>query len=262
MFDHLPTDSTPPVAPPSRRTLRDLAYDAAVSTVVGVVMLYTYRRRLLRAIRDLAETVIMALVLFLAINAVSQRIRVDSVSMQPTLFAGDFVLVNKLAYRFGSPARGDVVVFKYPPDPTQIPYIKRIIGLPGDHIHISDGKVYINGQLLLEPYLKVSTNRGGDWTVPANSIFVMGDNRNNSSDSRSWGFVPIENIIGKAEFIYLPFDHWAWLSFPSAIAAGPDNALPQPTVTAPPNEVIAYPTPQDSLPTEAPHLEGSPTPYP
>jgi signal peptidase I len=173
-----------------------------------------------RTLLDTFETILLSLVLFLAINAVSERIRVESVSMQPTLFAGDMVIVNKLAYRFNNaPHRGDVIVFKYPPDPDSIPYIKRIVGLPGDQVHIADGKVYINGDLIDEPYLKVSTDRGGDWTVPDRQLFVMGDNRNNSRDSRSWGFVPFENIIGRAELIYLPPQHWAFLHQNIAVAS-------------------------------------------
>ncbi len=170
--------------------------------------------------RDVLETVILALVLFLAINAISERIRVESISMQPTLYPGDYVIVNKLAYRLtNTPHRGDVIVFKYPPNPEQIPYIKRVIGLSGDKVHIADGKIYINGELMLEPYLKVTTNRGGDWTVPTGQLFVMGDNRNNSSDSRSWGFVPFANIIGRAELVYLPPQHWAFLHQNIAVAS-------------------------------------------
>jgi signal peptidase I len=169
---------------------------------------------------DVLETVGLSLVLFLGINAVSARIRVESISMQPTLYAGDYVIVNKIAYKLGTPERGDVIVFRFPPDPAREPYIKRVIGLPGDHLHIEDGKVYINGELLIEPYLRVQTERGGDWTVPEDSLFVMGDNRNNSSDSRAWGMVPEENIIGRALVIYWPPNQWGVLSFPYATAAG------------------------------------------
>lgn len=173
-----------------------------------------------RTFQDIVETVFLAVVLFLVINVVTERIRVVSVSMEPTLFQGDFVMVNKFAYRFTHiPRRGDVIVFKYPPDPESTPYIKRVIGLPGDQIHISDGKVYINGQQMMEPYLKVITKLGGDWTVPEGNLFVMGDNRNNSSDSRKWGFVPLENIIGRAEVIYLPPQHWAFLHQNIAVAS-------------------------------------------
>jgi signal peptidase I len=173
-----------------------------------------------RTILDTLETILLSLVLFLAINAVSERIRVESISMQPTLYPGDYVIVNKLAYHFKhSPDRGDVIVFRYPPNPEAIPYIKRVIGLPGDQIHIADGKIYVNGELVIEPYLVVTTNRGGDWSVPEGQLFVMGDNRNNSSDSRSWGFVPLENIIGRAELIYLPPQHWAFLHENIAVAS-------------------------------------------
>jgi signal peptidase I len=173
-----------------------------------------------RALIDTLETILLSLALFLVINAVSERIRVESISMQPNLIPGDFVIVNKVVYKLGgSPELGDVIVFHYPPNPDQIPYIKRVIGLPGDNIHIAGGKVYINGEVLVEPYIKVPTNRGGDWTVPDNCLFVMGDNRNNSSDSRAWGFVPLENIIGRAEVIYWPPEEWGLLKFPSAVAA-------------------------------------------
>ena len=173
-----------------------------------------------RTFRDTLETILLSLALFLVINAISERIRVESISMQPTLFPGDYVIVNKLAYRFtGAPQRGDVIVFKYPPNPDAIPYIKRVIGLPGDQVYISEGKVYINGLLMLEPWLKVTTNRGGEWAVPDGQLFVMGDNRNNSSDSRSWGFVPYKNIIGRAEVIYLPPQHWSFLHKNIAIAS-------------------------------------------
>ena len=173
-----------------------------------------------RVLIDTLETIILSLALFLVINAISERIRVESISMQPNLIPGDMVIVNKLAFQFGgTPELGDVVVFRYPPNPEQIPYIKRVIGLPGDNIHIAGGKVYVNGELLVESYIKVPTNRGGDWTVPEKSIFVMGDNRNNSSDSRAWGFVPFENIIGRAEVIYWPPEDWGLLNVPSAVAA-------------------------------------------
>jgi signal peptidase I len=194
----------------------DFWHTEAVPDIIPAEQKASWRRTIL----DTLETIILALALFLVINAISERIRVESISMQSTLYPGDYVIVNKLAYRFsGTPDRGDVIVFRYPPNPEAIPYIKRVIGLPGDQIHIADGKVYINGQLTIEPFLDETTNRGGDWTVPARQLFVMGDNRNNSSDSRSWGFVPLENIIGRAEVIYLPPQHWSFLHENIAIAS-------------------------------------------
>ena len=177
-----------------------------------------------RILIDTLETILLSIALFLIINTLSERIRVESISMQPNLYAGDFVLINKLAYQSwlgGAPRRGEIVVFHYPLNPAEVPYIKRVIGLPGDQVHIANGQVTVNGQVLIEPYLTVTTNRGGDWTVPEGALFVMGDNRNNSSDSRAWGFVPMENVIGRAELIYWPPEDWQVLHFNSAVAASP-----------------------------------------
>jgi signal peptidase I len=171
-----------------------------------------------RTVIDILETVFLSVALFFIINVVSSRIRVESISMQPTLYAGNFVLVNKVAYKLGEPTRGDIIVFRYPPDPEQTPYIKRVIGLAGDEVKVEGGKVFVNGQELIEPYLIAPTNRGGTWSVPENHLFVMGDNRNNSSDSRSWGTVPMENVIGKAEVVYWPPEKWGLLHMETAFA--------------------------------------------
>jgi signal peptidase I len=174
-----------------------------------------------RTVIDILETVLLSVVLFLGINAVSSRIRVESISMQPTLYAGNFVFVNKLSYVLGEPTRGDIIVFRYPPAPDQVPYIKRVIGLPGEVVRVTSGRVYINDQLLAESYLTTATHQDGSWQVPPGHLFVMGDNRNNSSDSRSWGTVPLENVIGKAVVVYWPPERWGVLSYPSAVAAEP-----------------------------------------
>lgn len=174
-----------------------------------------------RFVRDILETVLLSLVLFLGINAVSARIRIESISMQPTLFAGDFVIVNKVAYRLGTPSRGDVIVFRYPPDPEREPYIKRVVGLPGDSIQVADGKVYVNGAPIIEPYISAAPMYEGNWTVPEDSLFVLGDNRNSSSDSHSWGMVPLPNVIGKAEVVYWPPTEWKMLNQVTAVAAEP-----------------------------------------
>jgi signal peptidase I len=171
--------------------------------------------------RDILEISLISFILFLSINTLSARIRVESVSMEPTLYAGNFVVVNKLAYQFAEPSRGDVIVFRYPPNPEQDPYIKRVIGLPGDRVDVREEEVLINGIRIAEPYLESPTRQGGDWIVPPDSLFVMGDNLNNSSDSRSWGVVPKENIIGKALVIYWPPEKWDLLNSSYAIAAEP-----------------------------------------
>ena len=160
-----------------------------------------------RLILDVLETIILSAVLFLAINTISARIRVDGYSMEPTLQSGEFVIINKLAYRLGEPALGDVIVFHYPRDPEQ-EYIKRLIGLPGDHVLITDGKVYVNGQEIQEPYIAAPPAYQGEWTVPEDSFFVLGDNRNNSSDSHNWGQVPSNQVVGKAVFVYWPPQNW------------------------------------------------------
>ena len=170
---------------------------------------------------DILETVVLSVVLFLGINLVSARIRVESISMQPTLFAGNFVIVNKLAYRLGNPQRGDIIIFHFPPEPDREPYIKRVIGLPGDTVSITGGKVLVNGAALQEPYIASPPAYQGTWEVPENSLFVLGDNRNSSSDSHSWGMVPLENVIGKALVVYWPPQSWQMLNQRTAAAAGP-----------------------------------------
>jgi signal peptidase I len=174
-----------------------------------------------RFILDVLETLVLSLILFLAINAVSARIRVESISMQPTLYAGDFIIVNKLAYRLGEPGRGDVIIFHYPPDPNREPYIKRVIGLPGEMVRVERGKVYVNNVLLKEPYISAAPSYEGSWRVPEDSLFVLGDNRNSSSDSHSWGMVPLKNVIGKAEVVYWPPTEWQVLNQATATAAEP-----------------------------------------
>jgi signal peptidase I len=175
-----------------------------------------------RFLLDVLETVLLSLVLFLGINAISARIRVESISMQPTLYAGNFIIVNKMAYRLGTPGRGDIIIFRYPPDPDhEPPYIKRVIGLPGDTVTVSSGKVYVNDELLREPYISAPPRYENTWKVPEDSLFVLGDNRNSSSDSHSWGMVPLQNVIGKAEVIYWPPTSWRVLNERTAAAAAP-----------------------------------------
>lgn len=189
---------------------------------------------------------VLALVLVLR-SFLVEPFQIPSASMEPTLINGDFILVNKFAYGFrlpvlgtkvievNDPARGDVMVFIPPHDPRY--FIKRVIGLPGDHIRYSNKRLYINGELVEEVLLEGipknaprvsayqengypiqqynnSPSRGdGEWTVPQGHYFMMGDNRDNSGDSRFWGFVPDKNIVGKAFAVWM---HWQnWNSIPS-----------------------------------------------
>ena len=159
-------------------------------------------------LRELLETIVLSLVIFLLIRLVIQNYRIESHSMEPNFREGQFILVNKLAFKMGEPSRGEVIVFHNPGN-VEEDYIKRVIGLPGDEVEIRDQTVYINGQTLAEPY---ATNpfrdNYGPTVVPPNHLFVMGDNRGNSSDSRRIGPIPEELIVGQAWLRVWPFDEW------------------------------------------------------
>jgi len=158
--------------------------------------------------RDLAFSVLIAVVLIVFIY---QPVKVEGTSMMPMLSDQERIFISKFTYRFGlgSIERGDTVVFWYPQDPSKS-YIKRVIGLPGDRVRIDDGQVYVNGSALVEDYVPAENRDMSSWrdgaeqTVPADRYFVLGDHRNSSSDSRSWGYVPRANIYGKAVFVYWP----------------------------------------------------------
>jgi len=163
-----------------------------------------------RFLVDLLETLLLSVALFLGINAITARVMVDGFSMRPTLDNGEYVLVNKMAFRSSLPEYGDIIVFHFPIDPEQ-DFIKRVIGLPGDEISVRNGKVILNDYSLTEPYIAAAPLYTGNWTVPEGQVFVLGDNRNNSSDSHSWGSVPMENVVGKAMVIYWPPPNWQFI---------------------------------------------------
>ena len=156
---------------------------------------------------DLLETIILAVVLYFGINAISARVRVDGLSMNPTLQNGEYVLVSRLSYKTGEPQRGDIIVFSFPVDQSQ-DLIKRVIGLPGETITIRNNEVLVNGKKLQEPYIAQSPVYSGEWTVGEGQLFVLGDNRNDSKDSHQWGLLPKDNVIGKAMVIYWPPSEW------------------------------------------------------
>lgn len=130
--------------------------------------------------------------------------RIPSAAMQPTLRPGDHILTSTYAYTNSDPALGDVITFRYPPNPKQT-YVMRIIGLPGDTIEVRGHQVDRNGKTMQESYTQHTANREttGSWSVPASMYFVLGDNRDNSADSRLWGFVPRGLIEGKATYVWL-----------------------------------------------------------
>ncbi len=164
-------------------------------------------------LREYTEAIILALIAALLIRAtVVQAFRIPSGSMIPTLLVGDQILVDKLAYKFRKPQRGDIMVFKYPKDESR-DFIKRVIGLPGDKLEIKSRKVYVNGEPINEDayayheFADLNTyphprDNFGPVTIPEKSYFVMGDNRENSMDSRFWGFLDEENLVGRAFIIY------------------------------------------------------------
>src|SRR3954447_15254038 len=158
--------------------------------------------------RDLIFSVLIAVVLIVFIY---QPVKVEGTSMMPTLTDQERIFINKFTYRFGfgSVSRGDTVVFWYPQD-TSKSYIKRVIGVPGDRVRVEGGMVYVNGSALVEAYVPPENRDSNSWrdgevqVVPEGKYFVLGDHRNQSSDSRMWGYVPRDNIYGKAVFVYWP----------------------------------------------------------
>jgi signal peptidase I len=185
-------------------------------------------------VREYFETIVVAVILALFMRTfVVQAFKIPTGSMEPNLLIGDHLLVNKFVFAptvssaerallpMTAIRRGDIVVFKYPEDPER-DFIKRVIGLPGETIELRDRRIHINGRAIEEPYAhylpRPAGSGGGETTsddvrerygpvvVPAGSVFVMGDNRDNSQDSRYWGFLPKENIKGKALMIYWSFD--------------------------------------------------------
>lgn len=185
---------------------------------------------------ELAQTVLLTLLIFFAMRAVVQNFKVEGTSMEPTLHHNQFLIINKATYArvdgtplerfarpdgeaggqpifvFGSPAHGDIVVFRFPSQPEK-DFIKRIIAVPGDTVEVKAGRVYLNGQQIVEPYIRGSASYDSSArVVPAGQYFVLGDNRPNSSDSHVWGFVPADNLIGKAWFAYWPPSDWGPLA--------------------------------------------------
>lgn len=177
------------------------------------------RKVFFRNLFEIAQMLAMALVLYFIIDSVVGRVRVQKISMEPTLLPGEILLVNKLEYKFGEIERGDIVTFHYPLDPS-LDYVKRVIGLPGDNVIVRDLRVWVNDHQLNEPYISAPPEYDGAWKVPDGNLFVLGDNRNPSADSHVWGFVPLENLIGKAFAVYWPVTKIRGLPTPDIFASG------------------------------------------
>ena len=158
-------------------------------------------------LRDTAETVLLTLLIFVAVRALVQNFRIEGVSMEPNLHDGQYLIINKFTYYLHPPERGDVVVFHYPKNPRR-DFIKRIIGLPGEKVEVRGKRLIINGEELDEPYtLYTGDYAWGPQYLEEDEYFVLGDNRNSSSDSHNWGPLDGEAIIGKAWISYWPPKH-------------------------------------------------------
>ena len=195
-----------------------------------ILRILVTRRPLLGCLFEIVETLVLTLIIFLVIqNFVAQPYKVQQMSMEHTLEPDQYVLVDKLTPRFDTFKRGDIVVFTPPPDWVQedgTPFIKRVIGVGGDKIEIRDGSVFVNGTQLDEPYLFAAavgdppqpTTVTGDqhsWVVPAGELFLMGDHRSNSEDSRVFGPVPVAHVVGRAWLRYWPIGVFGILPTPT-----------------------------------------------
>jgi signal peptidase I len=211
-----------------------------------------------RLVREIIETVVLTALMFFIIRFAIQNFYVEGMSMEPTLHDRELILVDKWSYLFHPPERGDIIVFVAPPDPRQN-YVKRVIGIPGDVITIQGTTVIVDGVTLHETY--VDPRRQGNpyasftnRVVPPGEYFVLGDNRAGSSDSRDWGFVPAQNIIGRAALVYWPLgeDNNGLLPDASAVFANVHQrqraaAVPSSLrLSAPAQETLL--DPQDLLP--------------
>lgn len=170
-------------------------------------------------LRELAEVVVLALILYFGISFAVQTVHVEGLSMFATLDDNDYLIADKIAYRLHAPQRGDIIILRPPTDDSK-DFIKRVIALPGERLLIRDGVVYINGHRLIEPYLPEAWTVFNSWpasgspgsadgsVIPANQYFVMGDNRNRSQDSRTFGPISRDRIDGRAWFRIWPINHF------------------------------------------------------
>lgn len=182
-------------------------------------ILVSFFTNLRRSIIEFFEAfLISALTILLVFWLVGQPLEVTGNSMVPTFQDHEQILAEKLSYRFNSPMRGDVVILRLPEN-KNVYAIKRIVGMPGEEVELVDGLVFINGKQLLEPYLENNTQTWGNnflkdgiaTVIPENSYLLLGDNRSVSLDSRAWGFISKEDILGKPVLVYAPISNFRLL---------------------------------------------------
>lgn len=190
---------------------------------------------------DILETLLLTIVIYAVLSTFIGRYKVLSVSMEPTLHEGQYLLISKQTHKIWPLKRGDVVVFQYPRN-LKKNYIKRVIGLPGEKVKFRNNQLYINDELVPEPWLSRQTQgTSGEWQLGEDEYFVMGDNRNNSSDSRAWGSVNSRLIIGKSLLCYWPVECWG------LIQHGP-TSTPTPTPVTPLVSPLTSPLPAGTAP--------------
>jgi len=184
---------------------------ATIATAEPVKPNHHSRSTLIAAMAWLRDLMLSVLIAVLVILFLYRPVKVEGTSMMPGLLDQERLFINQFSYRFGlgDIKRGDTVVFWYPEDTTKS-YIKRVIGLPGDTVAVTEGTVYVNGKKLEEDYVPSEYRDDRPYppqTVPPNEYFVLGDHRISSNDSRAWGFVPRNYIYGKAVFVFWPLEH-------------------------------------------------------
>lgn len=190
--------------------------DQTSASAEPIYKLLTAERPTLRRhgfLREVIETIVMIAAIFALVNLASVRFFIEGPSMLPNFHEGEFLVISRLSYLFGEPERGDIVVFNAPGhQPDDPPLIKRLIGLPGDTVEIRSTEVWVNGLAIAEPYInepcRTSSCRDNLWSLGPNEYFLMGDNRNNSRDSRSFGPVTRDLIVGEALIRYWPPSEW------------------------------------------------------
>lgn len=197
---------------------------------------------------DIIETVVVALAIFvIAYLFLLQPHQVKGNSMLPNYHDGEFLLTDKISYRLREPERGEVVIFRAP-GREEVDFIKRIIGLPGERLKIENGRVVVDGQLLAEPYLPEDSvtisgsyfGEGEEIILPEKTYFVFGDNRSHSSDSREWGPVPVENIVGRAWLRYWPLSQLGLIKNPALPAGTPSPEEAKESLRLPGNSFVNF----------------------